>query len=191
MCSTSNEKNKTIKNLMFTNIRWHFGAKQIKGKHTNRKTGQVSNKIICMSIQKLVKPTTMTSNKYAGVEQDELVHYGNYDQPWKLDSGASGHYCGKQTGVRNRRKKMNGIAVQVADGKNMGQVEEGVAPFDKLPSDAADVQIFPHMPNPLVSCEKIVKKGYKIILDDPIATEINKKTNKVVMEAVFDEQTST
>ena len=86
-----------------------------------------------MSIQKLVKPQTITSNKYDGVEQDELVHYGNYDQPWKLDSGASGHYCGKRTGVQNRQKKTNDIVVQVADGKNMRQVEEGVAPFNKLP----------------------------------------------------------
>ena len=86
---------------------------------------------------------------------------------------------------------MNGIAVQVVDGKNMGQVEEGIASFDELPSNAADIQIFPHMPNPLVSCGKIVKKGHKIILDDPIATVINKKTNKVVMEAVFNERTST
>ena len=73
----------------------------------------------------------------------------------------------------------------------MGQVEEGVASFDKLPQDAADVQILPHMPNPLVSCRTIVRKGHKIILDDPIATVINKKTNEVVMEAVFDDQTST
>ena len=47
------------------------------------------------------------------------------------------------------------------------------------------------MPNPLVSCGKIVKKGHKIIQDDPIATVINKDTNEVVMEAAFDDQTST
>ena len=67
----------------------------MKGKLTNRITGKVKEKTICISIQKLVKLQTITSNKYDGVEQDELVHYGNYDQPWKLDSGASGHYCGK------------------------------------------------------------------------------------------------
>ena len=66
---------------MFTNIHWYFGAKQIKGKLTNRSTGQVNEKTTCMSIQKLVKPPTITSNKYDGVEQDELVYYGNYDQP--------------------------------------------------------------------------------------------------------------
>ena len=46
------------------------------------------------------------------------------------------------------------------------------------------------MPNPLVSCGKIVKKGHKIILDDPIATVINKEINEVVIEAVFDDRTS-
>ena len=42
-----------------------------------------------------------------------------------------------------------------------------------------------------MSCGKIVKAGHKIILDDPIATVVNKLTNEVVMEAEFDPQTST
>ena len=66
----------------------------MKGKRTNS-TGKVKEKTIYMSIQKQVMPPTITSNKYGKVEQDELVQYGNYQQPWKLDSGASGHYCGK------------------------------------------------------------------------------------------------
>ena len=73
----------------------------------------------------------------------------------------------------------------------MDQVKEGTAPFDGLTKDAADVQIFPHMLNPLASCGKIVKQGHKIILHDPIVNVINKDTNEVVMKAVFDEQTST
>ena len=180
----------SIRNLLFSDMRWRFGAKKVTAKLTNRFTGKVRTKSICMSIQKVVKPT-ITSNRYCGIEQDELVQYGDYNQPWKLDSGASGHFCGKQTGVRNRRKKKHGINVQVADGKTMAQVEEGSAPFNKLPGDAADVQIFPNMPNPLMSAGKIVKKGHKIILDDPVATVINKKTNEVVMEATFDHRTST
>ena len=40
----------------------------------------------------------------------------------------------------------------------MDQVQEGKAPFNGLPKDAADVQVFPNMPNPLMSCGKIVKK---------------------------------
>ena len=79
----------------------------------------------------------------------------------------------------------------MADGKTIAQVEESSAPFNKIPEDAIDVQIFPIRPNPLMSAGKIVKKGHKIILDDPVATVINKKTNEVVMEATFDHRTST
>ena len=186
MSTTSNNKNMLIRHLLFSDMRWRFGAKQVKAKLTNRITGKVRTKSICMAIQKVVKPT-ITSNQYSNIEPEKLVQYGNYNQPWKLDSGASGHFCGKQTGVRNRRKKKHGINVQVADGKTIAQVEEGSAPFNKLPEDAADVQIFPIMPNPLMSAGKIVKKGHKIILDDPIATVINKAINEVVMEAIFDD----
>ena len=73
----------------------------------------------------------------------------------------------------------------------MDQVEEGKAPFDGLLEDAADVQIFSYMSNPLVSCGKIVKNTHKVILNDPIATVINKETNEVVMEEVFDNRTNT
>ena len=79
----------------------------------------------------------------------------------------------------------------IVDGKNMDQVQERKAPFDGLLEDAADVQIFLNISNPLMCCGKIVKKGPKIVLDDPIATTINILTNKVVMEVVFDHQTST
>ena len=47
------------------------------------------------------------------------------------------------------------------------------------------------MPNVLISGGKIVKSGHKIILDNPIATVINKLTNEVVMEAEFDPQLCT
>ena len=52
--------------------------KKVKGKHTNRITGEVPTKAICMSIQKLVKPPIITHNKYNGVKTDELVEYGDY-----------------------------------------------------------------------------------------------------------------
>ena len=106
--------------------------------------------------EKALHSTTLY-NTYSGVNSDELVQYGDYHQPWKLDSGASGHYCGKNTGVLSRWKQQNGIKVQVADGTNMDQVKEGKAPFDGLPEDTADVQIIPNMPKPLVSCGKIAK----------------------------------
>ena len=58
-----------------------------------------------MQIQKIDKiPTT---NKYSGFEADELNAYGDYKQPWKLDSRAISHYAGPKTGVENRRRKRN------------------------------------------------------------------------------------
>ena len=104
MLTTSNDSNMSIRNLLFSDMRWRFWRKKVKAKRTNRSTGKVRTKSICMAIQKVVKPT-ITSNHYSGINQDELVQYGDYKQPWKLDSRASGHFCGKQTGVRNRRKK--------------------------------------------------------------------------------------
>ena len=41
-----------------------------------------------------------------------------------------------------------------------------------------------------MSWGKIVKKGHKIIPNDPFAPVINKLKNKVVMEAEFDHQTN-
>ena len=76
----------------------------------------MKTKTIYMLIQKLEKTPTPTTNNYKGFEADKLVDSGNYRQPWILDSGASGHYCGPNARVRNRRKKRNGIKVQVADG---------------------------------------------------------------------------
>ena len=130
---------------IFTNLQWCFAAKKIKGKHKNRCTGEVQTKTICMSIQKLKKAPTKTNNNYNGLESNELEEYGDYQQPWKLDSGASGHYAGSKTGVRNQRNKWNGIKVEVADGKNINQVQEDKAPFNRLPKEAVDVQIFPHV----------------------------------------------
>ena len=117
MCTTSNEKNQKIKNLTFTNLWWHFGSKKVQRKHTNRITGEVKTKTICMLIQKLEKTPIPTTNKYKGFEADKLGDQGNYRQPWKLDSGASGHYCDKNTGVRNRRKQQHGTKIRVADEK--------------------------------------------------------------------------
>ena len=124
-------------------------------------------------------------NKYNILEVDVLDTYGDYKQPWKLDSGASGHYDGPTTGIRNRQRKRNGIKVLVADGNNMDQIKKGRALFDRLIDNAVDVQIFLHMLNTLISGGKLVKSGHKIILDDPLATVISKLTNEVVMEADF------
>ena len=182
MCTTSNEKNKTTKNLIYANIWWHFGSKQVKGKHIDRITGKGKEKTTCIFIQKLIKLPTITSNKYNGMEQDELVQYGNYNQPWKLNSATSEHYYDKNTGVRNRQENQHDIKVQVVDEKNMDQVQI---------KNTADVQTLPHKPKPLLSCGKIVKQVHTIILDDLIATIIDKDTNEMVMKQyLINEQTN-
>ena len=142
MCITSNTKNKNIKNLIFKNLHWHFGCKKVKGMHKKRITGEVTTKAICIAIPKPSKAQIIIYNNYDAVDSDKLVDYGDCRQPWKLDSGASGHYCEKNTGVRKRRTQQNGVKVQVADAKTMNQVEEGKAPFNGLPTSAADVQLF-------------------------------------------------
>lgn len=123
-----------------------------------------------------------TGNKYTALEVQELDSYGDYQQPRKLESGASGHYCGPRTGVKNKKTTSNGIKVIVADGDTIDQIAEGKAPFNKIPTTAADVQIFPNMPNALISGGKLAKARGKIILDDPEAVVINKRTNEVVLK---------
>ena len=78
MCTISNEKNKSIKNLIFTNLFWYFDSKQTKAKYTNRITGEVKAKTIYMLIQKIVKSPVIITNKYKGIKADELENYGNY-----------------------------------------------------------------------------------------------------------------
>ena len=46
-----------------------------------------------------------TGNRYRALQVQEVDSYGDYQQPWKLDSGASGHYCGPRTGVKNKKKQ--------------------------------------------------------------------------------------
>jgi hypothetical protein len=85
-----------------------------------------------------------TNNKYNILQDDTLDEYGRYDEPWSLDTAASGNYCGKKTKIRNRKAITNGIQVGVANNQSMIQVEEGELPFDRLPSAAKDVQASYH-----------------------------------------------
>lgn len=73
----------------------------------------------------------------------------------------------------------------------MNQIKEGTLLFNNVPSLAADVQIFPFMPDSLINADKFVKTGHTGILDDPLALLINKLTNRVVMKAHFYLSTST
>ena len=146
--------------------------------HTNRKN-KIKN--IAAHIEKLE-----TKNQYDALTNDELTDYGTYNTPWKLDSAATGNYCGEREKVREKKKKRKGIKVVVASGGIMNQTSEGKAPFKNLPKEAEDVQIFPKMSNPLLSAGKLVKSGCKVILDSPEATVINKETNKTILKARFD-----
>ena len=73
----------------------------------------------------------------------------------------------------------------------MNQIEYGSFPFDDVPIDASDIQIFPIISNDLISAVKLVKAGHTIILDRPEAVVINKISQNIVMQAQFDSSTST
>jgi hypothetical protein len=85
------------------------------------------------------------NNKYNILQDDTLEEYGRYDEPWSLYSAASGNYCGKKTKIKHRKTTHNGIQVGVANNQSMIQIEEGELPFDRLPTAAKDVQVFPNM----------------------------------------------
>ena len=55
--------------------------------HTNKKN---KNKNIAAPIEKLE-----IKNHYDVLTNNELTDYGSYKTPWKLDSAASGNYCGE------------------------------------------------------------------------------------------------
>ena len=55
--------------------------------HTNRKN-KIKN--IAAHIEKLE-----TKNQYDALTNDKLTDYGTYNTPWKLDSAATGNYCGE------------------------------------------------------------------------------------------------
>jgi len=46
----------------------------------------------------------LTTNIFDRLENDDSEGYGDYNSPWKLDSGASDNYAGQQTYIKNRRK---------------------------------------------------------------------------------------
>jgi hypothetical protein len=70
------------------------------------------------------------NNKYNILQDYTLEEYSRYDEPWSLDTAASGDYCGKKTKIKNRKTTNHGIQVGVANNQSMTQVEEGELPFD-------------------------------------------------------------
>jgi hypothetical protein len=62
----------------------------------------------------------------------------------------------------------------------MIQVEEGKLPFDRLPTAANDVQVFPNMQGPLIGCGKLATNGCGIWFDNENGSVVSGATkNKI------------
>jgi hypothetical protein len=46
----------------------------------------------------------ISTNKYNILQNDTLEEYGPYDEPWSLDTAASGNYCGKKTKLKTEKR---------------------------------------------------------------------------------------
>jgi hypothetical protein len=120
------------------------------------------------------------NNKYNILQDDTLEEYGRYEEPWSLDTAASGNYCGKNTQIKNRKTIKNGIQVGVANNQSMIQIEEGELPFERLPTAANDVQVFPTMQGPLIGCGKLATNGCGIWFDNENGSVVSGATkNKI------------
>jgi hypothetical protein len=127
---------------------------------------------------KMKQCNNINNNQYNILENDTLDDYGKYNQPWSLDSAASGHYCGKSTRINNRKVTPpgGGIQVGVANNQLMQQIEERELPFDWLPTAANDVQVFPSMQSPLIGCGKLATNGCGIRFDNEKGSVVNGAT---------------
>jgi hypothetical protein len=114
-----------------------------------------------------------------------------------------GNYCGKKTKIKNRKPIRNGIQGGVANNQLVIQVEEGEPPFDRLPTAANDVQVFPTMQGPLIGCGKLATNGCGIWFDnengsvvsgttkDKIRAIIATSGDDLLLAAPFDNQSLT
>jgi hypothetical protein len=85
----------------------------------------------------------------------------------------------------------------------MQQIEEGTIPFDRLPTAANNVQVFPYMQSPLIGCGKLAKNICGIWFDDKkgsvvtgtlknkIKAIIASEQGEVLLAAPFDNQSLT
>jgi hypothetical protein len=78
--------------------------------------------------------STNNNNKDHMLQDDTLEEYVRYEEPWSLDTAASGDYFGKITKMKNRKTTNHGIQVVVANNRSMTQIEEGELPSDRLPT---------------------------------------------------------
>jgi hypothetical protein len=124
------------------------------------------------------------TNIYNILQDDTLEEYGRYDEPWSLYTAASGNYCGKITNIKNRKTIINDIQVGVANNQSMLQIEEGELPFDRLPTAAKDVQVFPTMQGPLIGCGKLATNGCGIWFDNEKGSVVSGAT-KNKFEAII------
>jgi hypothetical protein len=128
--------------------------------------------------------STNNNNQYNILQDDTLDDYGRYDEPWSLDSAASGNYCGKKTKIKNRKTISNGIQVGVANSQSMIQIEEGELPFDRLPTTATDVQVFPTMQGPLIGCGKLATNGCGIWFDNENGSVVSGATKDKIRSII-------
>jgi hypothetical protein len=70
----------------------------------------------------------------------------------------------------------SGIQVGVANNQSMQQIEEGELPFNRLPTAANDVQVFPSMQSPLIGCGKLATNGCGIWFDNENGSVVNGAT---------------
>jgi hypothetical protein len=120
------------------------------------------------------------NNQYNILQNDTLEEYGRYEEPWSLDSAALGNYCGKKTTIKNKKTISNGIQVGVANNQSMIQIEEGELPFDRLPTAANDVQVFPTMQGPLIGRGKLATNGCGIWFNNENGSVVSGATkNKI------------
>jgi hypothetical protein len=86
----------------------------------------------------------------------------------------------KEIKNKNRKAITNGIQVGVANNQLMIQVEEGELPFDRLPTAANNVQVFPTMQGPLIRCGKLATDGCGIWFDNENGSVVSGVTkNKI------------
>jgi hypothetical protein len=93
--------------------------------------------------------------------------------------------------------------VGVANNQLMIQIDEGELPFDRLPTAANDVQVFPTMQRPLIGCGKLATNGCGIWFDNENGSVISGKTKSkiraiiatagddILLAAPFDNQSLT
>jgi hypothetical protein len=120
---------------------------------------------------------TINNNQYNILQDDTVEACGKYNQSWSLDSAALGQYCGKSTRINNRKATITGgIQVSVANNQSMSQIEEGTLPFDRMPTAANNVQVFPSMQSPLIGCGKLATNGCGIWFDNENGSVVNGAT---------------